>query len=344
MVRPSRFDAQNEAVARRLAAVLSAAPELSEPAAFYLTVLPLLHAAQATVEPFELTAETVQHKLALGQPLLVGEELPLDVAATRALFIRLCRAVEKPSMSVSVSAEPVGQPQPGLPIRSMFRHGQPDALRLIERAQSGDAGALRAAAARQIRRAVERQALDLTFVWQALARGDGRQVESTAGDLHLEPGLLRLLAQNSLKPALRVWAQGLASSLDLDRWRRGECPVCGTLPILSEIQGTEGARRLRCGLCGADWPYPRLQCVFCANHDYRLLGSLTVEGEEEKYRVQTCEACRGYIKVTVTFEPTPIDFLPVEDLATLHLDLIAAERNYARVPIQYAAVSSVSGL
>jgi FdhE protein len=100
------------------------------------------------------------------------------------------------------------------------------------------------------------------------------------------------------------------------------------------MQGKEAARRLRCGLCGASWFYPRLQCAVCQNDDYRSIGIIRVDGEEEKYRLQTCELCQGYIKIVITFEPTPFDLLAVEDLATLHLDLIADERGFSRTPVR----------
>jgi FdhE protein len=87
-------------------------------------------------------------------------------------------------------------------------------------------------------------------------------------------------------------------------------------------------------MCGADWPYPRLQCAFCATEDYKQLGYISIAGEEDKYRLQTCDKCRGYLKVVVTFDPTPIDQLSIEDLATLHLDLIAGEREFTRVAVQ----------
>jgi FdhE protein len=92
-----------------------------------------------------------------------------------------------------------------------------------------------------------------------------------------------------------------------------------------------GRCRLALWVCGANWYYPRLQCPFCRNHDHRTLGTISVEGEEVKYHVQTCDQFRGYLKVVVTFDPTPVDLLMVEDLATLHLDMIAVERQYARV-------------
>ncbi len=111
------------------------------------------------------------------------------------------------------------------------------------------------------------------------------------------------------------------------------CLVCGSAPALAEIQGKEGGRRLRCGLCAAGWPYPRVKCTFCANTNHLSLGTLSVEGEGEKYRVQTCDVCRGYVKVVVTFDPIPEDMLAVEDLATYHLDLVAAERGYSHAPV-----------
>ena len=335
MARQTKTDPQIEAVLKRLDTLAASAPDLSEPIAFYRAVLPALREAQADVESFTLAPEVAQRKFEAGLPLLVGEELPVDAEATRALFLRLCRLAE------TFSAPADGKGKPGRPAWSFFSRGRPDAPALMERAHDGDGAALRSAAAEQIRRAVEgrdgasgRPLLDLPAVWAALAGGDWRRVELMAAGLRLDPGLLRLLAQDSLKPALHVWAHGLKDVVDLDRWLRGQCPMCGSPPALSEIQGKEGARRLRCGMCGAGWYYPRLQCAFCGSQDHKLLGYISAEGEAEKYRLQTCDACRGYIKVIVTYDPIPADLLPVEDLATLHLDLIADEREYVRVPVQ----------
>jgi ribosomal protein S27AE len=333
MARPATSDAQTEAVLKRLDALAERAPDLAEPIAFYRAVLPALRAAQATVEAFTLTPEAAQRKLESGLPLLVGEDLPLDAETTRDLFLHLCRMTESLNASSNGNGKSTRKRnRSGWPF---FARGRPDSLALMEQAPAGngDGAALRAAAA-QIRRAVEENELDLPAVWAALAMGDWGRLELAATGLRLDSELLRLLAHNSLKPALRVWAQGLKGVVDLDHWRRGQCPLCGSPPLLAEIQGKEGERRLRCGACGADWNYPRLKCAFCANQDYKSLGYISREGEEEKYRLQTCDQCRGYLKLVVTFDPTPVDLLPVEDLATLHLDLIANEREYLRMPVR----------
>ncbi|MGQ0605176.1 MAG: formate dehydrogenase accessory protein FdhE, partial [Anaerolineales bacterium] len=162
--------------------------------------------------------------------------------------------------------------------------------------------------------------------------------ELAASVLKLDAGLLRLLAENSLRPAFRAWAKSLRG-LDFDHWLRGQCPVCGGAPLLSEIQGKEGARRLRCGMCGSGWYYPRLRCAFCDNKDHHQLGYITVEGEEAKYSVQTCAVCRNYLKVVVTFDPIPVDMLVVENLATLHLDVIAEKRGYIRPALTADAIT-----
>lgn len=320
MAPPAKASPQLEAGLKRLDGLVKRNPEMAEAVLFYQSVIPDLWEAQQNVPLFTLDGATAQQKLESGRPLLVGEDLPLDGQATADLFLRLCRIVERAGA-------------PDTPHRSgwsLFTRGKPEPARLMERAQAGNGAALQATAARQIRGVVEQNQLDLAGVWAALATGGRGQVEQMAVHLKLDPNLLQVLAQNSLKPALRAWAQNLGQIVDLDHWRRGHCPMCGNAPALSEIRGKEGERRLRCAMCGTGWYYPRLQCPFCSRRGHKTLGYIAVEGEEEKYRVQTCDNCHSYIKVVVTYDPIPVDLLAVEDLATLHLDYIASERGFSR--------------
>jgi formate dehydrogenase maturation protein FdhE len=48
-----------------------------------------------------------------------------------------------------------------------------------------------------------------------------------------------------------------------------------------------------------------------------------------RYRVTTCEECRGYVKMTTTLLPLNPTQLLLTDVATLDLDLAAAQRGYA---------------
>lgn len=321
MVTAGKVNAQFDATLRTLNGLAEQTPELADAVAFYRASLPLLHQYRQTVPPFQVEQQAGQSKLEVGIPLLVGEDLPFDRQAGRALFLNLCRIVE--------SARASGKSLPGNGVTRSSRSF--DAFSLWKRAQDGDGRSLRAVAARQIRRAVEHSELDLPAVWAMLAGGDWRRLELTAVGLKLDAELLRALARYSLKPAFQIWAQELQQVVVFDRWQHGNCPVCGSSPSLSEIQGKEGARRLRCGLCGAGWRYPYLRCAFCQNDNYKLLSYFSVEGEEDRYMIQACEVCLGYIKIIKTFEPIAVDSLPVQDLATLHLDLIAAEREYTRM-------------
>lgn len=318
-----KSDPQLEAALKRLDGLVERAPELGEPAAFYRAALPALHEAQAGVVPLALNPGMTQRKLAAGLPLLIDEDLPLDPDAIRALWLRLCQIVKS-----------VGSPAAARPRAvSLFERGRSVAFTSIDQVNHGSGRAPRADAAAMIQQVVERNELNTFAVVSALAAGEWWHSELMAADLALDADLLRILAQNSLKPTLRVWMQGLKDSVDVSGWQRGQCPFCGSPPVFAEIRGSGGARYLRCAMCGGDWPFPRLRCAFCANEDYKQLGYIAVEGEEGKYRLQTCERCHNYLKVVVTFDPTPIDQLVVEDLITLHLDFIASEREFMRAPV-----------
>ena len=319
-MKPQPFsDPQLGIYLRRLNAVAAQNPELAETINFYRETLPLLREAQNNVEPFALDDETIQNKINSGVPLLVSEDLPLDVEAARELFLKICLVVEKARLPANDDKNKKF---------SLFSRGKPDAAKMMERVAAGSGAALRSAAAQQIRQAVEKDQLDPVQVWGALASGTWSNLESSIINLKLDSDLLRVIAQYSLRPSFRAWAESLHA--DFDKWQRGSCPMCGNAPVFAEIQGKEGARRLRCSMCGADWAYPRLQCVFCANDNFKSLGYVVVEGEEEKYSLQTCDECHGYIKTIATFDPTPVDLILIEDLATLHLDVIAEEKEFAR--------------
>ena len=89
---------------------------------------------------------------------------------------------------------------------------------------------------------------------------------------------------------------------------------------------------LRPAILHADPGRPRARCPHCSNEDQRTLQYLAVEGQAEKYRVELCDRCRGYVKSATSFEPTPAELLTIEDAALLHLDAIARERGYTATP------------
>jgi len=147
------------------------------------------------------------------------------------------------------------------------------------------------------------------------------------------PDLLEALSKYAMRPAYRRWgADAMALFPEGPRWERGACWVCGDPALLAELRGNVQARRLRCGRCAASWGYPRLACVHCGNEEPSTRGVLLPEGGAETSRVETCDACRGYLKAIVTHDPVPADLLAVVDLETLPLDFLARARGYERYP------------
>jgi len=183
--------------------------------------------------------------------------------------------------------------------------------------------------AASVREALESDRVDLPALFSLIFHGDGASLASIALDLGPDSLLLLTVARNALKPALVAWRQQLTPLVgNGSGWDGGDCFVCGAPAALGELQGNDQSKHLRCGLCGADWPYSRIRCARCSNEDHAALGILYRDPVRDHARVELCERCRGYLKVIVTFEPTPPDMLPVEDLATLYLDGIALRNGY----------------
>jgi formate dehydrogenase accessory protein FdhE len=311
-------------IAQRLNALAQESPELRDAARVYAVILPLLRDADLGVGPIEMTEAHARAKLEQGLPLLHEIDLALDVQAVHDLMIRLALALEEPPAAISPQKH-----------RAPWARGKaPDIAALYESAQSGDSAVLRTAAVRQVRSALEENRFDLNAILLHLAAGDSRYATTIAQELKLDAGLLWTLSQNGLKPALRAWQQQLTPLAEGVAWQRGYCFVCGAAATLGELQGNVQEKHLRCGQCGADWQFPRLQCLFCGNENHKTLGYLYAEKQRDRMRIDICDNCHGYLKVISAFSPTPIEFLAVEDFATLHLDYIAQERGYARVTVQ----------
>ncbi len=144
----------------------------------------------------------------------------------------------------------------------------------------------------------------------------------------LDKKVFAFLIRESIRPSIEAGAEKLLNEIDSQTWLKGICPVCGSLPYLSLLKETEGKRFLLCFFCGHPWRSERIFCPFCGNKEQQLLNYFCAEGEET-YRIDTCDQCRQYIK---TVDTRDIEFIDpaLEDLATLHLDLLAYQKGYKR--------------
>jgi FdhE protein len=299
----------DDPIVERLRALAREYPDLKDAARIYAAVLPLLRDADLQVVPVSLTCEEAREKLKKGLPLLPGLDLELNEKAVCDLVLRLARSIET-----------VGEIQN--PCESDREDFSEDARK--------DVDIMLPEAARRIRLALEENKMDFSALLPHIAADEPGFIEAAARDLDLDPGLLRMLARHAFKPALGAWRRQLASLAGGIWWDKGYCFICGAEATLGELRENGQVMHLRCGQCGADWQSRRLRCIFCGNENHGTLSCLYSEDQLEKMRIEACDSCRGYLKVITSFSPTPPEMLPVEDLATLHLDYIAQERGYER--------------
>jgi len=157
---------------------------------------------------------------------------------------------------------------------------------------------------------------------------DNTYLDLVLRDFAIDKAVLKFLIHMSIYPSLHAHAEMLKDQINLKQWLRGYCPICGSRPLMSEFNA-EGLREYLCSFCGFEWPGERLKCPFCENSDHTKLHYFYAEGDEA-YRVDICDACTQYIK---TVDSRKLDYEPdlgLEDIVTIHLDILASEKGFKR--------------
>lgn len=164
----------------------------------------------------------------------------------------------------------------------------------------------------------------------AFMERDEEELSELMEGYSLDPSLLYLLLHSSLAPFYWGKAGALARKADLDQVPRDTCPVCGDLPVMGFLRSEDGLRVLECSLCGSRWGVPRMMCPFCRSMDQDKLGYIFAEGDPSR-RAYHCDKCHKYIKISIPGGDSSEEMvMPLEDLATVHLDQAAEERGYER--------------
>lgn len=109
------------------------------------------------------------------------------------------------------------------------------------------------------------------------------------------------------------------------------CPACGELPLLGVLREEgHGARRtLVCARCLAEWDYHRVVCPWCGERGFEALPVFTAE-QFDHVRIEACDRCKRYLK-TIDLTKNGLAVPPVDDIASVSLDLWAREQGYVRV-------------
>jgi len=169
--------------------------------------------------------------------------------------------------------------------------------------------------------------LDSKTLFSNLLNPNDTRIQAVAKKLNIETNILTFVTYSSVKPALTLCAEQLSMYLDKeDPWQKGYCPICGSPPVLSMLDG-EGERSLICSFCWYNWPVKRIFCPFCDLHDSKTFHYFFSK-EEKEYRVYTCESCNRYIKTIDSRKIDRIAYPPLEQVVTLHLDMQARQKGF----------------
>ena len=130
---------------------------------------------------------------------------------------------------------------------------------------------------------------------------------------------------------VRLQADVREVRLKPDATDEAHCPVCASLPVAAALreEGHGGRRSLICSLCFAEWDYLRIQCPACKENRFDALPVYTADTAGNA-RIDACDTCRTYIK-TIDLTRDGLAVPPVDDLATLPLDLWARDHGYRRL-------------
>jgi FdhE protein len=134
---------------------------------------------------------------------------------------------------------------------------------------------------------------------------------------------------------LKPWVELLASERrqPVRERREGTCPFCAggawvaTRRTLPESHGAQ--RALVCALCAGHWDFPRIRCPGCGEASPEKLPNFQ-DPQNPAVRIEACDTCKRYVKsIDLSLDMRPI--AEVDDLASLPLDLWAAEQGYQRI-------------
>jgi len=180
-----------------------------------------------------------------------------------------------------------------------------------------------------LKRALKRAQTDGQWIERALTAflaRDEATADAMAQEVSLDSTVLKFVTTMALKPSLNTLRGLVSGAIQRGSWEYGYCPLCGSRPDMAYFD-EQGKRMLHCELCGFEWNYPRIKCPFCENSDSEELGYFSSQ-DEEGLRVDFCKKCNAYIKtidLRVAEAPAPLE---LENLITLHLDMLAHEQGF----------------
>jgi FdhE protein len=155
--------------------------------------------------------------------------------------------------------------------------------------------------------------------------------ELAAADLSAAP-----FVGAALQVVLGAQADLLAPE-DVPRAGDAACPACGAAPVVGLVLAGDKLRYLVCGMCATHWHVTRLQCILCRSGARVSYLSVDAGGAEAAAgaaggpaRAEACAACEAYTKLLYVEQAPELEPF-ADDLASIALDLLVAERGLLRI-------------
>lgn len=180
---------------------------------------------------------------------------------------------------------------------------------------------------RRLQYAILKGGFDPDSYWSRALKNRDAAVPDEARAIGLEADVLQFALIQLAKPVVERRAESLQPLIKNLTWKKGYCPICGSLPELSLLKGKEGHRWLRCAFCAGEWRFHRTTCPNCESQKPDDIELCYVEGREHE-RVELCHNCMTYV-VSVDVRILADQIVPeVTRLGLLHLDAIAQRREF----------------
>ena len=164
----------------------------------------------------------------------------------------------------------------------------------------------------------------LVLFWRHLQ--ERTSVQETRSDPNV-----RFVAEALLQPFAEQWTRHETTQPAERSVTPARCPACASLPVLAVLreEGHGAKRTLLCSLCFTEWDYRRILCPHCGEQQFDALPVYTAE-QFEYVRIEACTSCQRYIK-TIDLTKNGLAVPPVDDIASVSLDLWAREQGYVRI-------------
>ena len=270
-------------------------------------------------------------------------DLTLAIALQRRLVTRTIQTVDRldgadppvVSLEPEQAADKLRAGTPafrGEPVALPVAMLRPLVLRACDDLAAGGAGDV----ARRVRGCLDEGRIDVGSLLIASFDRNQNAIRIKAVHEGIAPDVLWLAAELAVGPAAYVAQRTLfappgagthpAMTGALAEWPHGYCPACGSWPAFGE--DPDRSRQLRCSFCGVGWRLRDPGCTYCGGAPGHLT-SLTTEPDAAP-RAELCSGCGAYLKWLDLPEPTPFELLPVEDLASTPLDVLAVQKGFGR--------------